>query len=198
MALNLEHKQAIVAEVNEAATNALAAVLSDYRGLTVLQMTEMRVKARETGVYLRVVRNTLAKRAIEGTEYECLNEAFVGPTMVAFSQEDPGSAARLMKDCAKVYDALEVKALSVGGQLFGPGDIDRLALLPTRDEGLAILMGVMLAPITKLARTFNEVPGKLVRTVAAIRDQKEAAETSPVETSAEEPSSGDAPAGSDS
>ena len=174
MALKLEHKQAIVAEVNEAATNALAAVLSDYRGLTVSEMTEMRAKARETGVYLRVVRNTLAKRAIEGTEYECLNEAFVGPTMVAFSREDPGSAARLIKDCAKTYGALEVKAFAVDGQLFGPGDIDRLALLPTRDEALSILMSVMLAPITKLARTFNEVPGKLVRTVAAVRDQKEA------------------------
>ncbi len=174
MALKLEQKQAIVAEVNEAATNALAAVLSDYRGLTVLQMTEMRARARQTGVYLRVIRNTLAKRAIEGTQYECLNEAFVGPTMVAFSQEEPGSAARLMQDCAEDYEALEVKALSIGGQLFGPGDIDRLANLPTRDEGRAILMSVMLAPITKLARTLNEVPGKLVRTVAAIRDQKEA------------------------
>jgi len=174
MALNLENKQAIVAEVNEAAKSALAAVLSDYRGLTVAQMTEMRAKARQTGVYLRVVRNTLARRAIQGTDYECLDQALVGPTMLAFSQEDPGSAARLIKDCAKDYQALEVKALSVGGQLFGPADIDRLALLPTRDEALSLLMSVMLAPITKLARTFNEVPGKLVRTVAAIRDQKEA------------------------
>jgi len=174
MALKLENKQAIVAEVNAAATNALAAVLSDYRGLTVSQMTEMRAKARQSGVYLRVVRNTLAKRAIQGTDYECLNDALVGPTMLAFSQQDPGAAARLIKECAKDYQALQVKALSVGGQLFGPTDIDRLASLPTRDEALALLMSVMLAPITKLARTFNEVPGKLVRTLAAIRDQKEA------------------------
>ena len=176
MALRLADKQAIVAEVNEAATNALSAVVSDYRGLTVDQMTEMRAKARESGVYLRVVRNTLAKRAIEGTEYECLSETPVGPTMFAFSQEDPGSAARLLKDYAKEYEELEVKALSIGGQLLGPGDIDRVAKLPTRDEAIALLMAVMQAPITKLARTMNEVPGKLVRTVAAVRDQKQASE----------------------
>lgn len=174
MALRLADKQAIVAEVNEAATSALSAVVSDYRGLTVDQMTQMRAKARENGVYLRVVRNTLAKRAIEGTEYECLSETLVGPTMFAFSQEDPGSAARLVKDWSKEYQALEVKALSIGGQLIDPADIDRVAKLPTRDEALALLMAVMLAPVTKLARTLNEVPGKLVRTVAAIRDQKQA------------------------
>lgn len=176
MALRLADKQAIVAEVNEAATNALSAVVSDYRGLTVEQMTAMRAKARASGVYLRVVRNTLAKRAVEGTEYECLTEALVGPTMFAFSQEDPGAAARLLKDYAKEFDALEVKALSIGGQLFGPGDLDRVASLPTRDEAIALLMAVMQAPITKLARTMNEVPGKLVRTLAAVRDQKQASE----------------------
>ncbi len=172
MALKLEQKQAIVAEVNEAATNAVAAVLGDYRGLTVLQMTEMRAKARRAGVYLRVVRNTLAKRAIAGTRYECLSDALVGPTLVAFSQEDPGSAARLMKDCAKDYRALEIKAFSIGGEVYGPGDIDRLAMLPTLDEARSLVMSVMLAPITKLARTLNEVPGKLVRTLAAIGDHK--------------------------
>jgi large subunit ribosomal protein L10 len=176
MALRLADKQAIVAEVNEAANNSLAAVVSDYRGLTVEQMTEMRTKARESGVYLRVVRNTLARRAVEGTQYECLTEALVGPTMFAFSQEDPGSAARLLRDCAKEYEALEVKALSIGGQLLEAGDIDRLAMLPTRDEAIALVMAVMLAPVTKLTRTLNEVPGKLVRTVAAVRDQKEASE----------------------
>jgi large subunit ribosomal protein L10 len=176
MALRLADKQAIVAEVNEAATNALSAVVSDYRGLTVDQMTEMRAKARESGVYLRVVRNTLARRAVEGTEYECLTETLVGPTMFAFSHEDPGSAARLLKDYAKEYDALEVKGLSIGGQLLGPGDLDRVASLPTRDEAIALLMAVMQAPVTKLARTMNEVPGKLVRTLAAVRDQKQASE----------------------
>ena len=176
MALRLADKQAIVAEVNEAATNALSAVVSDYRGLTVDQMTAMRAKARASGVYLRVVRNTLARRAIEGTEYECLIDTLVGPTMFAFSQEDPGSAARLIKDCAKEYQALEIKALSIGGQLLAAGDIERLATLPTRDEAIALLMSVMQAPIVKFARTLNEVPGKLVRTVAAVRDQKQASE----------------------
>ena len=174
MALRLEQKQAIVAEVNEAAQNALAAVLSDYRGLSVAEMTEMRAKARASGVYLRVIRNTLAKRAIEGTDYECLNESFVGPTMVAFSQEDPGAAARLIKDYAKEFDALEVKALSIGGELLEASQLDRVAKLPTRDEALALLMSVMQAPVTKLARTLNEVPSKLVRTLAAVRDQKQA------------------------
>lgn len=174
MALRLEDKKAIVAEVNEAAGQALSAVLADYRGLTVEQITDVRKKARESGVYLKVIRNTLAKRAVEGTEFECLTEAFVGPTMLAFSQEDPGSAARLLKDCAKQYQALEVKALSIGGQLLQASDIDRVAKLPTREEALATLMAVMQAPIVKLARTFNEVPAKITRAVAAVRDQKQA------------------------
>ena len=174
MALGLADKQAIVAEVNEAATNALSAVVSDYRGLTVDQMTEMRSKARESGVYLRVVRNTLAKRAIEGTEYECLTETLVGPTMFAFSQEDPGCAARVLKDYAKENDKLVVKALSVSGQLLAASELDRLASLPTKDQAISMLMSVMQAPVTKLARTLNEVPGKLVRTVAAVKDAKAA------------------------
>jgi large subunit ribosomal protein L10 len=175
MALKLEEKQAIVAEVNQAAVNALSAIVSDYRGLTVSQMTDLRVKARAAGVYLRVIRNTLARRAVEGTEYECLKEALVGPTLLAFSNEDPGAAARLLKEYGKQHDALKVKALSVGGQLFGAHDIDRLAKLPTRDEALSLLMAVMLAPITKMVRTFNDVPGRLVRVVAAVGDQKQGA-----------------------
>lgn len=174
MALRLEQKQQIVAEVNEVAASALSAVIADYRGLTVAEMTEMRVKARESGVYLRVVRNTLAKRAVEGTEYECLNDAFVGPTLLAFSQEDPGAAARLIKDYAKDYAELEVKALSIGGILLGADQIDRVAKLPTLDEARSMLMSVMQAPVVKLARSLNEVPGKLVRTIAAVRDQKQA------------------------
>ena len=174
MALQLEQKQQIVAEVNEVAASALSAVVADYRGLTVAQMTEMRSKARETGVYLRVVRNTLAKRAMEGTDYACLEEVFVGPSLIAFSQEDPGSAARLLKDYAKEHEALEVKALAIGGEMFSADQIDRVATLPTLDQARALLMAVLQAPVVKLARTLNEVPGKLVRTVAAVRDQKEA------------------------
>ena len=174
MALRLEGKKQIVAEVNEAAGSALSAVLADYRGLTAEEMTEMRVKARETGVYVRVVRNTLAKRAVEGTEYECLTDALIGPTLVAFSQEDPGSAARLLKDYAKEHDALEVKALAIGGELLSADQLDRVAKLPTRDEALALLMSVMNAPIGKFVRTINEVPGQLVRVVAAVGEAKKA------------------------
>jgi large subunit ribosomal protein L10 len=175
VALKLEQKQSIVAEVNAAAGKALSAVLADYRGLTVGQMTELRSKARASGVYMRVIRNTLAKRAVEGTEYECLKQALVGPTLVAFSHEDPGAAARLMKEYARNFEKLEIKALSIGGALLGADQLDRVATLPTRDEALSLLMAVMQAPISKLARTLNEVPGKLVRTLAAVRDQKQAA-----------------------
>ncbi len=175
MALRLEQKQIIVAEVNEVAVKALSAVLADYRGMTVTQLTSMRKRARESGVYLRVIRNTLARRALQGTEYECLQEAFTGPTLLAFSKEDPGAAARLLKDCAKEYDKLQIKALSIGGKLLAASDIDRLAKLPTKEQALAMLLAVLQAPIAKLARTMNEVPSKLVRTIAAIRDQKEAA-----------------------
>ncbi|GAA5137663.1 50S ribosomal protein L10 [Alloalcanivorax gelatiniphagus] len=173
MPLNLEDKRAIVVSVNAAATEALSAVVADYRGLSVSEMTALRVKARETGVYLKVVRNTLAKRAVEGTEYECLSDALVGPTILAFSQADPGAAARLIKDFAKDHDALEVKALAVGGVAYGAKDIDVLAKLPTRDEALAQLMSVMQAPVAKFVRTLNEVPGKFVRTVAAVKDKKQ-------------------------
>jgi large subunit ribosomal protein L10 len=174
VALGIEQKQQIVAEVKEVAASALSAVLADYRGLTVAEMTEMRVKARESGVYLRVVRNTLAKRAVEGTEYECLSDAFIGPTLLAFSQEDPGAAARLLKDYAKDLEDLEIKALSIGGEMLGADQLDRVAKLPTLDEARSLLMSVMQAPVVKLARTLNEVPGRLTRTVAAIRDQKQA------------------------
>ena len=174
MALRLEDKKAIVAEVNETAGQALSAVIADYRGLTVEEITDVRKKARESGVYLKVIRNTLARRAVEGTDFECMTDAFVGPTMLAFSQEEPGSAARLLKDCAKEYEALEVKALSIGGQLLDASEIDKVAKLPTKDEAIATLMSVMQAPVVKLVRTFNEVPTKVTRVVAAVRDQKQA------------------------
>ena len=175
MALRLEDKKAIVAEVNEVAAGALSAVLADARGVDVGAMTGLRKSARENQVYLRVVRNTLAKRAVVGTEFECVQDALVGPTIFGFSMEDPGAAARIFKDFAKENDNFEVKALAVGGELLDASQLDRLAKLPTRDEALAMLMSVMQAPITKLARTMNEVPGKLVRTVAAVRDQKQEA-----------------------
>jgi large subunit ribosomal protein L10 len=171
--LNLEDKRAIVVSVNAAASEALSAVVADYRGLSVAEMTNLRLKARETGVYLKVVRNTLAKRAVAGTDYECLTDALVGPTVLAFSQEDPGAAARLIKDFAKDHDALEVKALAIGGVAYDAKDIDILAKLPTRDEAIAQLMSVMQAPVAKFVRTLNEVPGKFVRTMAAVKDKKQ-------------------------
>lgn len=175
MALRLEDKKAIVDGVNEIASSALSAVLADYRGLTVFQMTELRKLAREQSVYLRVVRNTLAKRAVEGTEFECLKDSLVGPTIMALSLDDPGAAARLIKDFAKEHEQLEVKALAVGGELLGPEDIDRLAKLPTREQALGQLAGILQAPITKLAQTLNDVPGKFARVVSAVKDQKDAA-----------------------
>ena len=174
MPLNLEDKKSIVAEVSAVAADAHSAIAAEYRGLTVDEMTDLRVKARQGGVYLRVVKNTLARRALEGTDFECMKDGLVGPLVLAFSQEDPGSAARLIKDFAKEHNKLVTKLVSVGGELLAPGDIERLASLPTRDQAISMLMAVMKAPVEKLARTMNEVPGKLVRTVAAIRDQKQA------------------------
>lgn len=174
MALNLEDKKAIVAEVNEAASGALSAVIADYRGLTVSEITELRKQAREQNVYLRVVRNTLARRAVEGTEFECLVESLVGPTILAFSMEDPGAAARIIKEYAKGHDDLEVKALAVGGTLYGASEIDRLAKLPTREQALGQLAGLLQAPIAKFARTLNEVPSGFARVLAAVKDQKAA------------------------
>lgn len=172
MAIGLEDKKAIVAEVNEAAGGALSVVLADYRGVTSNGMGALRKLAREQNVYLRVVRNTLAKRAVEGTEFECIQSVLVGPTILAFSMEDPGAAARILKDFAKENDKFEIKALAVGGELLGAEHIDRLAKLPTREQALGMLASVIQAPITKLVRTFNDIPGRVVRVVAAVRDQK--------------------------
>ena len=173
MAIRLEDKQQIVSEVNQAASSALSAVLADYRGVTVEDMTVLRKNARANKVYLRVVRNTLLKRAVADTEFECIQGALVGPTILAFSQEDPGAAARVFKDFAQENDDFEIKALSVGGQLMDASQIDVLAKLPTMDQARSLLMSVMLAPVSKLARTMNEVPSKVTRAVAAVRDQKQ-------------------------
>ena len=175
MALTLEEKKAVVAEVAEVAQGALSAVAAEYRGLTVEEITDLRIKARQDNVYLRVVKNTLARRALEDTDFACMSERLTGPLVLAFSREAPGAAARVTKDFAKEHDKFEVTMLSVGGELLEPSDIDKLAKLPTRDQAISMLMSVMQAPITKFVRTLNEVPGKLVRTTAAIRDQKQQA-----------------------
>ncbi len=175
MALNLEQKKTIVSEVAEVADKAFSAIAAEYRGLSVDEMTDLRVQARNAGVYLRVVKNSLARRAFEGTEFECMSEGLTGPLVLAFSQEDPGSAARVINDFAKDHEKLEVKLVSIGGKLLEPGEIKTLAKMPTYDQAISMLMAVMKAPVEKLARTMNEVPGKLVRTVAAVKDAKQAA-----------------------
>ena len=175
MALNIEQKKAVVAEVADAASKALAAVAAEYRGLTVEEMTELRAKARADGVFLKVAKNTLVRRAVEGTEYECMQESLTGPLLLAFSMEDPGAAARLVKDYSKDHEMLIAKHVAVGGQLYDASELERLSKLPTYDQGIAILMGVMKAPIEKFVRTLAEPHTKLVRTVAAVRDAKQAA-----------------------
>lgn len=160
MAIGLEDKKAIVAEVQQAAQGALSAVVADARGITVAKMTALRKEARANGVWMKVVRNTLARRAVEGTPYECLSESFVGPTLIAFSSEHPGAAARIFKDFAKGNDKFELKTAAFEGNLV---DFSLLASLPTYNEAIAKLMSVMK----------EAAAGKLVRTIAAIRDQKE-------------------------
>ena len=173
MPIRLEDKEAIVAEVNETATLALSAVMADYRGGPVDSMTTLRQQARDAGVHVRVIRNTLAKRAFQGTEFECLSDALLGPNILAFSIEDPGAGARIFKEFAKENESFEIKALSVGGKVLPPDQIDVLAKLPTRDQAISILMSVMQAPVTKLAKALNDVPGRVTRLIAAVRDQKQ-------------------------
>lgn len=175
MALTLEQKKAVVAEVSAVAQTAHAAVAAEYRGLTVEQMTDLRVRARQSGVYLKVAKNTLVRRAVQGTDFECLSDGLVGPLLFAFSIEDPGAAARLIKDYSKGNDRLIAKLVAVGATAYGPEELERLSSLPTREQALAILLGTMKAPIEKFVRTLAAPHTKLVRTVAAVRDSKQAA-----------------------
>ena len=175
MALNFEQKKAVVAEVADAANKALAAVAAEYRGLTVKEMTELRAQARQDGVFLKVAKNTLVRRAVEGTEYECMQDSLTGPLLFAFSMDDPGSAARLVKAYSKDHDKLITKLVAVGGELYDASELERLSSLPTYDQAIAMLMSVMKAPVEKFVRTLAEPHAKLVRTVAAVRDEKQAA-----------------------
>ncbi len=173
MPLRLDDKKAIVAQVAEVASTAVSAVAADYRGLTVGEMTQLRVKARNSGVYLRVVRNTLARRAVEGTEFSCMQEGLVGSLILAFSKEEPSAAARLVKDFVKEHKKLEVKLVAIGGKLLDASDVDAVAKLPTYDEAISQLMSVMKAPLNKLVGTLAAPNTKLVRTLVAVRDQKQ-------------------------
>lgn len=162
MTLRLEDKKEIVAAVNEAAGNAFSAVVADYRGLTVSQLTQLRAKAREENVYLRVVRNTLARRALEGTNFALLNDTMVGPNIIglSMSEDDMGAAARLFKDFSKDNDKLEIKAGVYEGKLFSGEEVDVLAKLPNRVQALTLLASVLQAPVSKLGRLLTALQEK--------------------------------------
>jgi large subunit ribosomal protein L10 len=174
MSLNLEQKQAVVAEVTEVLAGAQVALLAEYRGLSVAQMTELRGKARKEGVYVKVVKNTLARRAVSGSPFECLTEHLKGPLAFAASK-DPVAVAKIFVDFAKDNEKLRITAGSMNGKLMSSAEMQALARLPSRDALLAQLMGTMMAPVQKFVQTLNEVPAKFVRTLAAVRDQKQAA-----------------------
>ena len=171
MALRLEDKKTLVAEVNAVAVDAVTAVAAEYRGLTVSEMTQLRKEARNAGVYLRVVKNTLARRAIAGTSFECMQDTLKGPLLIAFAKDDPGAAARVIKDFAKEHEALKAVSLSAGGQLLPGTDLAKLAELPTLDRARSMLLGVLMAPMSKLVRTLAEPCAMLARTLNARAQQ---------------------------
>ena len=174
MSLSLEQKKAVVESVSNVLAGAQAAALADYRGLTVAQMTDLRRQARESQVYLRVIKNNLARRAVEGSRFECLKEEFVGPVVLA-AGEDPVAVAKVLSKFAKDNKLLRVKVAAMGGKLISTAELDTLAKLPGREQLLAQLLGTMQAPIQSFVRILNEVPSKFVRTLAAVRDSKETA-----------------------
>ena len=172
MGLSLEQKQAVVSEVTAQLANAQAVIVAEYRGLDVASVTDLRSKARSSGIYLRVLKNTLARRAVPGTPFEKLADQLVGPLMYGISQ-DPVAGAKTLSEFAKGNDKFVIKGGAMPNSLMSAQDVKALATMPSRDELIAILLGTMQAPVAKLARTMNEVPGKFVRTLAAVRDQKE-------------------------
>jgi large subunit ribosomal protein L10 len=173
--LNLEQKKAIVSEVAEVAAKAPTAIAAEYIGLSVAEMTQLRSAAREAGIYLRVVRNTLARRALEGTQFECMQEGLVGPLLLAFSNEEPGSAAKVIRNFSKDNEKLVVKLVAIDGRLLDAADIERLANMPSLEQARAMLLGVLQAPLGKFVRTIAEPQAKFARLLAARRDQQQAA-----------------------
>ena len=173
MALNLEQKKALVAEVNSVAASAQSAVAAEYRGLTVGELTELRADARNSDVYMKVVKNSLARRAIEGTDFQCMQECLSGPLLLAFSREDPGAAARVIKTFAKDHEKLVTVSVSIGGELYGAGDLDRLAALPTLDGARAMLLRALNGPLTQFVRVLAEPAAMLARTVQGRSEQAE-------------------------
>ncbi len=175
MALRLDDKKAIVEELVEIAGRSVSIIAAEYRGLKVSELTQLRGNARKIGVVLRVYRNTLAYRAVEGTRFVCLQKALVGPIILIFSQDEPAAAARLVRDFVKTHPHLEVKAIAIEGRLLGADQLKAVASMPSREEALAQLMSVMQGPVVKLVRTLSETYAQLVRVVAAIGDKKRAA-----------------------
>jgi large subunit ribosomal protein L10 len=174
LGLSLEQKQATVSEVSAQLANAQALIVADYRGMNVERLTRLRAKARKSGLYLRVLKNTLVRRAVQGTPFEKLTDQMVGPLMYGISQ-DPVAIAKVLAEFARDNEHFVIKAGAMPNTLMSDKDVKALALLPSRDELLAKLMGTMQAPVATLVRTMNEVPGRFVRTLAALRDQREQA-----------------------
>ena len=172
MGLSLEQKQAMVSEVSAKLVGAQAVIVAEYRGLDVERVTQLRSKARKSGLYLRVLKNTLARRAVKGTPFEKLTDKMVGPLMYGIAQ-DPVAGAKVMSEFAKENEFFVIKAGAMANTVMSSQDIKALAQLPSREELLAKLLGTMQAPVAKLVRTMNEVPGKFVRTLAAYRDARQ-------------------------
>ncbi|MEE8236933.1 MAG: 50S ribosomal protein L10 [Gammaproteobacteria bacterium] len=171
MALSRKAKEALVAEVNSVAASAHSVVAAEYRGLTVAEMTDLRSEARSSGVYVKIMKNTLAHRAVEGTDFQCLQKSLHGPLLLAFSQDDPGAAARVIKGFSKKHDKLVTASVAIGGELYAASDLNRLAALPTLDEARATLLRTLQAPLTQLVRTLVEPPAMLARALQARSDQ---------------------------
>lgn len=172
MGLTLEQKQAVVAEVAAVAAAAPAVIAAEYKGLDVSEMTALRASARSAGVYLRVVRNTLARRALEGTQFECMRETLTGPLLLAFSNEEPGSAAKVIRDFARENEKLVVRLIAVDGQLLDTATIESVANMPTLDQARAMLLGLLQAPLSKLLRVLSEPEAKFLRLLDAYRGQQ--------------------------
>lgn len=174
MGLDLDKKKAVVAEISAQVAKAKAIVVAEYRGLEVGHMTELRAKARKSGVYLRVLKNTLARRAVEGTPFAGLSQHMKGPLVYGISP-DPVLTAKVLNEFAKANEKLVIRAGAMPNAVISAKEVTALATMPSREELLAKLLGTMQAPIAKFARTLNEVPARFVRTVAAVRDKRQAA-----------------------
>ena len=173
MSLSIEDKQSVVKELNTIASSSVSGAIADYSGLNVAEITELRTKAREAGVYLKVVKNTLSKRAFSDTSFECLSESLKGPIIIAFSEDDLASPARLFKNFSKEYEQLQTVSLAIDGNTFPATDLDRIAQLPTKQEAYSTIANLLQAPIEKAVRTLKEIPSKFTRMAVAIKDNKE-------------------------